>query len=133
MSLLGKDALLSAAATLPTERVEVPELGAGSYVVVRGLTGSQRDAFEKGLWIQKGSKRVMTDNVRAKLLVKCLVDDAGALQYTDAHVSAIGNLRADVLERIFDACRRVSGMTEVDLEEKKDPSDPAAGSASPTS
>lgn len=125
MGLLSKESLLVAgvAANLPRERVDVPELGEGSYVNVRGLTGAQRDAFEKSSWLQRGKKRVVADNVRAKLVVKCLVDDDGVLQYTDADVQAIGQLRADVLERIFDACRRLSGMTDEDLEEKKEPSE----------
>lgn len=133
MSLLNKDALLAAAATLPIERVDVPELGAGCFVIARGLTGTQRDAYEKAMWLQRGNKRVMADNARAKLIVKCLVDESGRLQYDDSHINAIGALRADLLERIFDACRRVSGMAESETEEKKDPSAPEAGSVSPSS
>ena len=120
MSLLNREALAGLVASLPTERVEVPELGDGLYVLVRGLSGTQRDAYEKASWITRNGKRTLADNVRAKLLVKCLVDDAGALQYTDADAADLGRVRADVLERIFDVCRKLSGMTETDLEEKKE-------------
>lgn len=134
MGLLSKDALVSAAVTLPTERVYVPELGDGAFVIVRGLTATQRDAYEKATWVQRGRKRVLVDNVRAKLIVKCLVDEDGNLQYTDADAPAIGKLRADVLERVFDACRRTSGMSEEALEEKKaDSETAAAGSDQPSS
>jgi hypothetical protein len=132
VSLLNKDALLASAATLPVERVEVPEIADGAYVLVRGLTGTQRDAYEKSMWVQKGRKSVRADNLRAKLIVKCLVDDQGNLQYSDADIAVIGRLRADVLERVFDACRRLSGMTDEEREEKKDDSETEDGSVSPS-
>ncbi len=120
MGLLNKDGLLATTvAGLPTKKVETPELGADTYVIVRGLTGSQRDAYEKACYKTVRGQRVLSDNVRAKLVVRCLVDDAGTLQYADSDVEAIGKLRADVLERIFDACRQMSGMVEGDLDEKK--------------
>jgi hypothetical protein len=131
VSLLSKDALL--AASLPVERIEVPEIAVGAYVLVRGLTGTQRDAYEKSMWVQKGRKSVRSDNLRAKLIVKCLVDDQGNLQYADADIAVIGRLRADVLERVFDACRRLSGMTDEERDEKKDDSETEDGSVSPSS
>jgi hypothetical protein len=72
------------------ERAEVPEIAVGAYVLVRGLTGTQRDAYEKSMWVQKGRKSVRSDNLRAKLIVKCLVDDQGNLQYADADIAVIG-------------------------------------------
>ncbi len=123
MGLLSKEAFTAGGLDLPSERVEVPELGADNYVIVKGLTGAQRDAYEKAMWITRGGKRVLSDNVRAKLIAKCLVDETGARQYTDEDATAIGKIRGDVLERIFDACRRVSGMSDEALEEKKERSE----------
>lgn len=123
MGLLSKEAFTSGGLDLPTERVEVPELGSDNYVIVKGLTGAQRDAYEKAMWITRGGKRILADNVRAKLIVKCLVDETGTRMYQDSDAEAVGKVRGDVLERIFDACRRVSGMSDEALEEKKEPSD----------
>jgi len=72
---LSKDDILHAE-DLRTEEVDVPEWG--GTVLVRGLTGRERDEFEGSVLEQRGQKTVTnTANVRAKLAVKCVVDDTG--------------------------------------------------------
>ena len=53
MAILGKKAIL-AAQDIPTEPVAVPEWG--GEVLVRGLSGADRDAFEASVVEQKGKK-----------------------------------------------------------------------------
>ena len=56
--------------------VEMPEWGGSVYV--RGLTGSERDAFEASVIEQRGkTNRVNMINVRAKLLVLTICDKDG--------------------------------------------------------
>jgi hypothetical protein len=133
MNCLSKAALLAAAAAgLPRERVEVPELN--GYVWVQGMSGTDRDNWEKSLVVGRGKRRdVNTENVRAKLAVRCLVDDAGARLFEDSEVAALGQLRVDVLNRIFEAAQRLSGVSDGDLDELGKSSAPAAGSDSSSS
>jgi len=134
MAALSKAALLAAAAkALPRERVDTPELGAGEYVNVQGMSGTMRDAWEKSLVVGRGKRRdVNTENVRAKLAVQCLVDDAGVRLFEDNDVAALGALRVDVLNRIFEVAQRLSGVSDSDIDELKKPSAPEAGSGSST-
>ena len=50
--LLSKDQILSAD-DIQSQRVPVPEWG--GEVMVRGLTGSQRDQWEAGLTVRRGA------------------------------------------------------------------------------
>lgn len=131
MNLLSKEALVAAATErkLPREVVEVPELG-GS-VIVQGMTGIERDAWERSLVTGRGARRdVNTDNIRARLAVRCLIDQNGARLFTDEDAKHLGNLRADVLTRIFAAAQRVCGVSDGDVDELKKSSETAAGTGS---
>jgi hypothetical protein len=113
--LLGKDAIL-AADDIQTERVEVPEWG--GEVAVRGLTGSQRDEWEAGLTVRRG-KTVVPDmrNFRARLVVLCVVDDAGQLVFHQGDIDALAGKSGAALDRIYDVAARLSGIGEKDVED----------------
>lgn len=114
-SILNRDALL-AATELPRELIEIPELGGAVYV--QGMSGRDRDSFEASLVTGRGKKRdVSTDNVRAKLAVRCLVDEAGNRLFKDHEADLLGGIRVDVLSRIFNAAQRLSGITDEDVDE----------------
>ena len=134
MTLLSKEQLLAAttAEQLPRETVDIPELGGA--VIVLGMTGAQRDAWERSLVVGRGKRRdVNTDNVRAKLAVRCLVNEQGQRLFTDGDAPALGNLRVDVLNRIYEAAQRVCGVSDEDIDELKKSSEAGAGSDLPTS
>ena len=106
-----------AGSTLPQETVTVPQLG--GELIVRGLTGFARDRFEASMVMQPrgGTRQVKTENIRAKLVALTVVGDDGTLLFTDDDVSAIGAVRADVIELLFDVAMRLSGMTPADVDE----------------
>lgn len=134
MNLLSREALLAAAASkqLPRERFTIPELGGD--VIVQGMSGTDRDAWEKSLYRGRGTRRTLeTDNIRARLAVRCLVDDQGQRLFGDEDATVLGKLRVDVLQRIFDAAQRLSGVSDEDIDELKKYSATDAGSGSPTS
>lgn len=133
MGALNKDALLAAAKqSLPIEQVDVPELGGSVYV--RGMSGKERDDWEKSLLVGKGKRReVNTANVRAKLVAKTACDEHGVQLFSDADADALGNLRADVLNRLYEKASRLSGVSEADVDELGKPSAPEAGSDSRSS
>jgi hypothetical protein len=117
---LTRDAIL-AAATLPTEDVEVKALG-GS-VTIRGLSAVERDSFEKSMFVTKGKSREFNlANVRARLVALCAVDEAGARLFSDEDVVALGQVRADVVDKLFTTAQRLSGLRDEDVAELGSPS-----------
>ena len=110
-----REALLGATVT-PTEVVALPEIEA--VVTVRGMTGVERDAFEASCIEGRGKRRdVNTKNMRAKLVAFCCVDEKGHRVFTDADAGALGEVRADLIDRIFSVAQRLSGMSDQDAED----------------
>lgn len=115
MTLLSKDAILGAD-DLITEDCEVPEWG--GTVRVRMMTGAERDAFEESLSRTKGkSVRANLANLRARLVARTVVGEDGKRLFTDAEAGVLGQKSAAALDRVFDAARKLNGMTEKDVEE----------------
>lgn len=113
MGVLTKDAIL-AANDLKSETITVEEWGGD--VVVRGMRGTERDAFEVSLFIGDGdNKKFSADNVRAKLLARCLVDEQGSRLFTDADIVALGNKNAAVLDRLYEVAQRLCGLGTKEL------------------
>lgn len=97
-----------------TEEVEIPELR-GS-VLVRGLTGRERDIFELDM-LDPRTMRPDVVNMRAKLVSRCCVDDDGVRVFEPEDVDKLGELSASVVGRIYDVAARLSGLSQADLEE----------------
>jgi len=137
MEFVTKEQLLaaaSAAAPRPFEIVECPELN--WLIVVQGMSGIERDGWEKSLISGRGKRReVNTENVRAKLAVKSIVDKPGGhgqRMFSDGEAVVLGQLRVDVLNKVYEAAQRVNGVTDEDIDELKKSSELAAGSGSPS-
>ena len=114
--LLGREAILGAQ-DIVTEDVTVPEWG-GS-VRVTGLTGAERDRFEAAMVTLKkgGARGVNLENIRARMAALAIVDADGQRLFTEADVRSLGGKSAAALERVFKVARRLSGLTEEDVEE----------------
>lgn len=104
---------------LPRATVSVPEWG--GEVMVRGLTGSERDAWEAETFTvtARGVQSVNLRDMRARLVARCVVDEAGQRVFGDADVVALGAKSAQALQRVFEAAQRLSGLTAADIEELK--------------
>lgn len=115
MALLTKQQILDAE-DIKTETVLVPEWG--GEVLVRGLSGAERDMFEDRIVKREGkSTRVILKDVRAKLAALCMVDEDGHRVFSDAEVAALTKKSAAGLQRVWEAARNLSGMTDEDVEE----------------
>lgn len=120
MAILSREALLNATAP-PQEIVKVKQLGGD--VIVRGMTGEERDDFEASLIIGKGRNRdVQMRNMRAKLVAYCCIDESGKRLFSEADAAQLGKTRADVLNKLFGVAQRLSGISEEDAEELGQPS-----------
>jgi hypothetical protein len=128
---LSRDDILKAADNEP-EEVDVPEWG--GTVLVRGMTGRERDAFEMSmLQPGRGGRRTIDPaNVRAKLVARCAVDDDGNRLFTDADVAELGGKSAAAVDRVYAVAARLSGMGAEDQEDLVRDFAPGDGAGSPS-
>lgn len=128
---LSKDDILKAD-DVRTEEVEVPEWG-GS-VLVRGMTGEERDEFEASMLVRRGDQMIPdTWNTRAKLIARCVIDDDGTPLFTRQDVDALGKKSGAALDRVFDVASRLSGLRPEDAKEAAENFGPALNGASSSS
>lgn len=105
--ILGREDIL-AARDLEVVEVEVPEWG--GTVLVRGLTGAERDALEEE------AARIGLKNLRARWVVRCIVDENGERVFRDEDAELLGQKSAAALTRVFEAVVRLSALSEEDVE-----------------
>lgn len=128
---LTRDDILKRANDLPHERVFVKELG--GEVIVRGMTGAQRDQFEASMLELRGRKQILKlNNVRARLIQQTAVDEDDKLLFREADIHMIGQLPATAIEPLFDVARRLSALTEADLDELGKNSESGQSDGSPS-
>lgn len=114
MALLTRDAILDVD-DRAYEEVDCPEWG--GTVRLRSITGAQRDAYEQSLIEQRGNNRKMNlRNARAKLIVLCAVDQDGHQMFGEDDVNRLSRKNAKPLDRLFDACRRLCGLSDDDVD-----------------
>lgn len=114
--ILGKAEIL-AASDLATEQVEVPEWGGA--VIIRSMTGIQRDAYENSLMAKDadGKYRVDTENMRVKLVLYCAVDEAGNQLFDASELTSLAGKNAVILERLFNAAQTLNGLNKGAVED----------------
>lgn len=94
---------------LPRERVEVPEWGGA--VDMRTLTSAERDAFEvRMLRDSDDDPESRLENLRARLVAACAVDEDGHCLFSEDDVEALGGKSARAMDRLFDVAQRMNGM-----------------------
>lgn len=76
---------------------------------LRVISSRERDQLESE--ISAGSKSGNLSNIRAKLVVRSLSDEAGKRIFSDADVELVGEMPAPLVGILFDACARHNGMT----------------------
>ncbi len=114
MALLSREQILEAD-DRKYEVVECPEWGGD--VRLRSITGTQRDAYEQSLMQSNGADRKMNlRNARVKLIVLCAVDQGGHSLFSTEDLSALGRKNAAPIDRLFDVCRKLAGMSAEDVD-----------------
>jgi len=121
MSLNVRELLLKPLET-PTEVVQLPELGDGVSVTVKGMNAKEKGAYDMQ-FVKKGEHDVARQRqMRERMLVACCIDDNGNRLFTADDVAALGLQSVFLIDRIFAACKRVNGDDE-DAEKKSDQTD----------
>jgi hypothetical protein len=114
MGLLSRDQILEAD-DRKYEDVACPEWGGD--VRLRSITGTQRDQYEQSVITGNGADRKMNlRNARAKLIVLCAVDDSSRPLFSGDDLSALGRKNAAPIDRLFDVCRKLAGMSPEDVD-----------------
>ena len=102
--------------------MEAVELDGHGKVFIKGLTAKERDDYEQTLveTAPNGQTRVKRKqtNVRASLVVRCLVSENGERMFTDKDTDKVGDVAGDVIDTLWDVARKLSGMavSEEDVE-----------------
>jgi hypothetical protein len=106
---LTKDQILESS-DLTSVEVQVPEWG-GS-VLVRTMTGADRDAFETSMVTinPDGTRTPEMKNLRAKLVALTLVDEANNRLFDVSDIPRLAAKSSAALERVFDVSQRINGL-----------------------
>lgn len=134
MAVLTRDQILAASGKRTYKYVEVPEWD-GS-VRIRSLTGKERDKFERdaaGDAGRGGKKKSTVENLRAKLVALCAVDEDGRVLFASSYeVDQLGELPVAGLQRVFNACMALNGISDDDVEDLTEDFVPGASGAEPS-
>ncbi len=105
------------ASDIVTEDIFVPEWK-NKWYRVRGLTGNERDNYEQSMFTTKGNRMVpKLALATARLVSLSVVDEAGKLIFTEDDVRELGRKSAAALQRVYELARRLSGLSEQDVED----------------
>lgn len=126
--MLNKEQILNAD-DLKTEVVKVPEWN--GTVKVKTMTGTERDAFESSIY-DDSQKKANLRNIRAKLCLKTIVNDKGALLFSESDLIALGKKSGAALDRVFTVAQNLNGLTNKDIEELEKNSVTGPSDASPS-
>jgi hypothetical protein len=130
MAILSKDQIFSTE-DIPSQVVPVPEWG--GEVIVRGLTGHDRDQWEQSMMVRRGRKyeQNMTD-FRARLVALCIIDEKGQPLFHAGDVQQLSSKSAAALDRVYSVAAELSGISEKDVEDLTKDFGPEDGGGSPT-
>lgn len=115
-TLLTREQILEAD-DLPTEVLDVPEWG-GS-IMIRTMSGSERDAFEASLLGEGGKKekQAMMRDIRARFASLVITDAKGTRLFSAKDIKELGKKSASALDRVLTAGQKLNGLTSEDVEE----------------
>ena len=101
------------------EDVPVPEWG--GTVRLRGMSGVDRDAFEAASLLpargKSQTREVNLQNIRARLVACCAIDEDGQPLFSEADVIWLGKKSGAALDRLADVAKRLSGLTAKDVDD----------------
>lgn len=109
-----RDTILQAQ-DIEQERVSVPEWGI--TVTIRGMTAGERDDFEASWFTDDAKPKRNLANVRARLAVRCMLDDEGKRIFSDQDAEALGRKSGRAMDRVYAVASRLSGLGAKDAEE----------------
>jgi hypothetical protein len=88
-------------------------------VWIAAMSGTDRDAFEaENLGLAALDENTgHLSNIRARLLVKCLVDESGERLFVDQDAVELGKVWCAPLDKAFAVAKRINSLSQADMEE----------------
>lgn len=81
--------------------------------IVQELPAAQQSAFEKSLLVGKGrNQEVNTQDAKAKMVARCVVDATGARIFTDQDVPFLGTLPSGDIDALYAASQELSEVSD---------------------
>lgn len=109
---VSKDSFLAfAKGVVRKEEVEIEGYG---KVYIRVLKARDRDNYEGAI---AGGDKFNFDNFRSKLVALCFCDEKGVRIFTDAEVHLLGELPADIVNKLFTVAQELNGFTTKAVEQ----------------
>ncbi len=108
MAILSKDQILNAN-DLETETVSVPQWGGD--VIVSSMSGYSKDKLELAF-----TSKSTIENVRARIVALCLVDEEGKLLFSEADIVKLGKKSAKALDKVFNVAQRLNAIGDQEVE-----------------
>jgi len=113
--LLNRDAILNVN-DIKIQEVDVPEWG--GKVLVKTLSGAERDSFEASIVTGVGvNAKMSTENIRAKLVVRSIVGEDGKRFFSDSDAEILSKKSAAALDRIFAVASKLSGVGDDEIKD----------------
>lgn len=107
-------AQIFAARDITTEVVEVPAWGGA--VMVRTMTGHERDRLEESMIVEKhGERSASVTDFRAKVCAMTIVDAEGTRLFSEADIKELSKKSAGALARVAEVATRLAGMSKADV------------------
>ena len=108
--LLDKNSILTAV-DLKRETVPVPEWGKDAEVIIQEMSALDRDRLWKDLRINgEDGDKISMENLAAKVLVRCIVNQDGARLFVDEDAEPLGRKSQEALGRLFDVAKRLNKL-----------------------
>jgi len=121
---LTREQILAARKT-PREKVAMPEWGGDVWVQV--MSGEVRDEYEMEMYKERNNGAMK--NMRARLLVRCLVDESGAPLFKPEDIAELGKESSVLLDRLAQVAQRLNFLTDNAMEKAKGNLEPNPGVA----
>lgn len=120
MALLSKEQIFAAD---KKKSKDIPVKEWGGTVRLQELSAADRDLWEAESFITEpgddgeSQPRFNPKQARARLVVRCLVDENGKRMFSDDEVAAVGSLSASSVQKLFNTARTLNAISADDIEE----------------
>ena len=116
LRILGRADILGAD-DLARETIETPEWGKGSAVIVRCLTGAERNAVAIALSDGGSANLPVILDMKMRFLAAALIDAEGHHLFTPEDITALNEKNPIVMDRLFVVASRLSGWSALNIAE----------------
>jgi len=106
MAILETGDALNGVDDLPRVTVNVPEWGYD--IIIKTMTGKERDAYEASMMQKNGKEtKFSIENYRVKLLAKCIVNSKGEQILTEKQLE---RRSSKAISRLYDVAQELNGL-----------------------